>query len=214
MITSSFWQNLNQCFTGRVVILEPLHLSHFQELKAAANHPDIWIYLVAPNFETWFELMLAEKQQKQRCPYVVRCIDSQQVIGSTSYNEISEYDRHCAIGYTWYHPNVWGTEVNPDCMFIMLSHAFNTLDLNCIIFKTDSRNIRTQRAIEKLGAVREGVLRQRKILHNGIVRDTVCYSILRSEWPRIKTRLEERLISVENDILVPQQPDNSFRLYK
>lgn len=193
MISDKFWNNFNQPLPGKTIILEPLQPQHYDELVLIADNPAIWTYLLAAEFKKWFEEAVMEKQQQIRCPYVVRQVDSGRVVGCTSYYEFSEKHRRCNIGYTWYHTSVWGTQVNPDCKLTLLRHGFEEMKFNRIAFKTDMRNTRSQRAIEKLGATREGVFRKHMILHDGNTRDTVYFSIVDDEWPKVREGLEKRV---------------------
>jgi RimJ/RimL family protein N-acetyltransferase len=97
------------------------------------------------------------------------------------------------IGSTWYTPDVWGTRVNPECKLLLLAHAFDALGMNRVSLCTDARNARSQAAIEKLGAVKEGVLRSHMVTQGGRIRDSVLYSIVIEEWPEVKARLAARL---------------------
>jgi RimJ/RimL family protein N-acetyltransferase len=102
-------------------------------------------------------------------------------------------DRSLEIGGTWYGLDYQGTLVNTECKYLLLKHAFETLGCIRVWLKTDARNLRSQRAIEKLGAIREGVLRNHMLLPDGYIRDSVVYSILPNEWPEVKTQLKTRL---------------------
>jgi RimJ/RimL family protein N-acetyltransferase len=108
--------------------------------------------------------------------------------------EIDAMHRRCEIGYTWYIPEVWGTSVNPEAKFLLLTHCFETWGAARVQFKTDHENLRSQAAIAKLGAVKEGVLRAHMIRPDGTQRDSVIYSITREEWPGVKAGLKARLL--------------------
>src|SRR5581483_12426 len=98
-----------------------------------------------------------------------------------------------SIGYTWFTPDTWGSFINPECKYLLLKNAFEKLNVNRIDFMTDSRNIRARAALKKLGAVEEGLLRYHTILEDGFVRDTAVFSIIKSDWPLVKSQLEQRL---------------------
>jgi RimJ/RimL family protein N-acetyltransferase len=119
--------------------------------------------------------------------------ESGQPVGITSYLEIRPAHRGLEIGNTWIARPWQGTQVNPENKYLLLRHAFESLDALRVQLKTDGRNLRSQRAIEKLGALKEGVLRKHMILQDGYVRDTVMYSIIAEEWPRVREGLEARL---------------------
>lgn len=126
-------------------------------------------------------------------PYVVIDPQSSVPVGMTSYLDINEADRRLEIGMTWYKPSAQGTTVNPAAKLLLLEHAFETLECERVQLKTDGRNLRSQAAISKLGAVREGVLRKYGRQPSGYVRDAVMFSIIRSEWPAVKAGLLERV---------------------
>jgi RimJ/RimL family protein N-acetyltransferase len=113
-----------------------------------------------------------------------------EAVGGTTYLDISKPDCRLEIGNTWLGRASWRTSVNTECKFLLLRHAFETLAANRVQLKTDARNHRSQRAIERLGAVKEGVLRKYQVMGDGFVRDTVMYSVIASDWPAVKARLE------------------------
>lgn len=113
-----------------------------------------------------------------------------QVVGSTRFLDISSQHRQLEIGSTWLTPSVWRTRMNTECKYLLLKHCFEVLETIRVQIKTDRRNVQSQRAIERLGAVKEGVLRRHRILPDGYVRDTVYYSVIDEEWPAVKARLE------------------------
>ena len=183
--------------TGRWVRLEPLAKPHREPLRAAADDERIWVHTLTvargPEFDRWFDDVLAHRATGQQFPFVVRRLADQAIVGSTSYLDPELWHRRVEIGSTWYTPDVWGTRVNPECKLLLLAHAFDVLGLNRVSLCTDVRNARSQAAIEKLGAVKEGVLRAHMITQGGRVRDSVMYSIVRDDWPRVKERLTARL---------------------
>lgn len=183
------------------ISLEPLVEAHRDGLAAAGADPAIWRYLPyaaspgAPGgLDRWFDASLALERQHKEAIWAVRGPDGA-LVGSTRYLNIAAHDLRVEIGGTWYAPAVWAGVVNPACKFMLLSHGFETLGLNRIELKTDARNMRSQAAIAKLGATREGVFRRHMVLPDGHIRDTVYFSIIREEWPEVKARLQERLAS-------------------
>lgn len=185
--------------TGAAVRLEPLAETHRAELATAADAEEIWRYMPydgrGTGFDQWFDWSLNLNSENKEAVWAVRDMADGTLVGSTRYLNIAARDRRVEIGGTWYAPVAWGGRVNPACKFALLSHGFETLGLNRIEFKTDARNTRSQAAIAKLGAAREGVFRRHMVLHDGHIRDTVYFSIIREEWPGVKSRLEERLAS-------------------
>ncbi len=177
------------------VLLEPLQLRHSEDLFSGGEDEQIWRYLPAEPFVTltdatsWIRKALQEQDEGPRLPFAIMDIASGRAIGSTSYLEINREHRTLEIGWTWLTGAYQRTRVNTQCKRGLLEHAFETLGAIRVQFKTDSRNLRSQRAIERIGGVREGTLRQTMILPCGYVRDTVCYSIIDQEWPAVRERL-------------------------
>ena len=185
--------------TGRHVCLEPLTPAHAPELLRVAQDPEIWRHLSSGSLadpermRLVISMALAEQAAGAWLPFAV--IDTARgcAVGSTSYLEIAPRDERLEIGATWLAREVWRTAVNTECKFLLLRHAFETLGCRRVQLKTDIRNERSQTAIERLGAVREGVLRAHMRRADGTQRDTVMYSIIASEWPAVKARLEKSL---------------------
>jgi N-acetyltransferase len=183
---------------GNFVTLDPLEITHVPALFEAANYPAVWAYMPfkVKTLEDMGQLVgeaLAVRDQGSELPFVITDRQTGSVIGSTRYLDISSANRSLEIGWTWLSPAVWRTPVNTECKLLLLRHAFETLDVIRVQLKTDARNLRSQRAIERIGGVREGVLRRQRILSDGFVRDSVYYSILAEEWPGVRSRLLERL---------------------
>ena len=114
-------------------------------------------------------------------------------VGMTRYLNIEEAHRKLEIGSTWYEPAVWAGVVNPECKFLLMRHAFETLKFHRVEFKTDARNARSRAAILKLGAREEGIFRKHMIMADGHVRDSVWFSVIDDEWPAVKAGLEKRI---------------------
>lgn len=181
--------------TGRVTRLEPLELRHAEGLAAAAT-PELFTYHFPPpefspeGFRAMIQYLLS---QGTYFPFAIVARDSERVLGMTSYLDIRPRDLGLEIGFTWLSKATQGSLVNPECKYLLLRHAFDEQGAARVQLKTDLRNLQSQRAIEKLGAVREGVLRQHMVRPDGYIRDTVMYSIIASEWPVVRSRLEGRL---------------------
>jgi RimJ/RimL family protein N-acetyltransferase len=181
---------------GAHVRLEPLALKHADDLFAVSRCPEIWELLIAPPIQTLDEMCAwIEKAQQQTAAgtniwfATVRRADNR-AVGVTSYLNISHADRGLEIGGTWLTPEAWRTAINTECKYLLLRHAFETLGCIRVQLKTDERNVRSQRAIERLGAVKEGILRKYQVTHSGYQRNTVAYSIVDSEWAAVRERLE------------------------
>lgn len=184
---------------GRLVRLEPLAPRHAPELLEAAQDDELWRYLPIPRPRTQeaIERWVAEAHELQargeQLPFAVLERGSGRAIGSMRYLDIRRAHRGLEIGWSWISPRFQRTGVNRECKLLLLAHAFEALGCLRVQLKTDARNLRSQAAIERLGAVREGVLRRHMRLHDGFVRDSVLYSITDLEWPALKARLEARL---------------------
>lgn len=185
--------------TGRHVRLEPLSLTHTPDLAEAGRDEAIWRYMpYAPvrseaDMRAWIEEMLRRQRLGGDLPFAVVHLGSGRAIGATRYMEIQPRNRALEIGGSWYAPEHQRTAANTESKLLLLEHAFERLGAIRVQFKADLRNERSQRAIERLGAVREGVLRNNLIMPDGFVRSSVYYSILADEWPGVKAGLEERL---------------------
>lgn len=182
-----------------VVRLEPLRPAHGEALGRAADADEIWTYLPfggpGEAFERYCAWLLEETEAGRWMPFVVVLKDSEsgdRVVGMSCYLNIAPGDCRVEIGGTWYVPTVYGTKVNPACKKLLLSHAF-ACGAERVEFKTDARNTRSRAALRKLGALEEGTLRRHMKLPDGRFRDSVYFSILPEEWPRIAQGLETRL---------------------
>lgn len=180
------------------VRLEPLEAAHEEALVEAAADGELWnlIYTGVPRAETaraYIREALDECARGNQYPFVVRRLHDQRIVGSTRYYDISSEHQNLAIGYTWYAQSAQRTVVNTACKSLLLEHAFEKLRCICVAFHTDQLNTRSQAAIARLGARKDGVLRNHRIMPNGRIRDTWCFSIAHAEWPGIKQRLSQRL---------------------
>jgi len=184
---------------GKVVRLEPLSLAHVADLCEVGLDDDIWRYMLygwvrtPQDMQRWVESMLALQEKGTDLPFAVIHLASNRAIGATRYLEIRPADRGLEIGGTWYGKAYQRTAVNTESKYLLLKHAFEQLGCIRVQFKTDLRNVRSQKAIERLGAVKEGILRNHRILPDGTIRHSVYYSIIAEEWPAVKARLEQFL---------------------
>jgi RimJ/RimL family protein N-acetyltransferase len=185
--------------TGEHVRLEPMEEKHTDGLAAIGLQASIWEHMLygemitKEDMRVWVRDILSRAKQGTDLPFVVIHLASGKVAGATRYLNMQPDQRGLEIGGTWYGLEYQRTMVNTECKYLLLKYAFETLDCIRVQFKTDSRNIRSQRAIERIGAKREGILRNHMILPDGRYRDSVYYSILEREWPEVKAALEERL---------------------
>ena len=187
--------------TGQWVRLEPLSESHAADLFAAGRDPAVWAYLWRDAFisvadaREWIVGALKTATMGSECPFAIIDRATDRVVGSTRYMDSVAADRRLEIGWTWLARGHWRSAVNTECKLLLLTHAFETLGCLRVQLKTDSRNERSQRAIERLGAVREGILRKHLVLalKNNYQRSTVMYSITDEEWPQVKAGLTAKL---------------------
>ena len=188
----------HRTLTGRFVRLEPLGPQHADDLAAFASDERIWTYLDEPTpwdraaVESFIAAARADQDRYARLRYAVVDQTTAQAIGSTSYIDIRPADRGVEIGWTWISPAAWGTGANTEAKYLLLSHAFDAGAIRVAI-KTDLRNTRSQRAIDHLGATREGVWRNHRILSTGEYRHSVYYSVIDSEWPTVRDHLRSRI---------------------
>ena len=186
-----------QALEGRFVRLEPYAEGLKEDLRRALDcDPDSWNVFAASGqgaeFEGWWTRALEEMAAGKRVPFAVRWRHDGSIVGTTSYLSIQPKDRGVEIGSTFYVPHLRGGPANPECKLLLLGHAFDAGALR-VTLVTDARNHRSQAAIAKLGAVREGTLRKHKVTWTGHVRDTVVFSITDDEWPAVRAGLEARL---------------------
>lgn len=183
---------------GNLVAIEPLRFEHADGLLAAADADEVFAWLPYPRpanpkqAEAWIEDALTDRHADRRFPFAILDTDGS-VIGSTSYWDFDAHNAHVEIGSTWLSRTSWRTGRNAETKLLLMTHAFETLGLERVSFRTDIRNERSQRAIERLGAIKEGVHRHEMRRRDGSWRDSVHYAILRSEWPSAKDRLIGRL---------------------
>ncbi|CAM5456362.1 N-acetyltransferase [Streptomyces spiroverticillatus] len=181
--------------TGRHVRLEPLTEQHLGDLfLAGGRDEEVWRWL-GPTPQT--EAELAEVQRTvldgSYVPFAVIDLASGRAVGWTTYMDISVEDERLEIGWTWYGRAHWRSPVNTESKLLLLTHAFEDLGMGRVQLKTDHRNERSQAAIARLGAQREGVLRRHRRRADGTWRDSVYFSLLADEWPEAKARLSTRL---------------------
>jgi RimJ/RimL family protein N-acetyltransferase len=186
---------------GQQVRLEPMTEEHVPGLAEVGAGQTFWDFMLYGNINTvddmrnWVRDILSRAEKGTDLPFVVIHLPTGRVAGATRYLNIMPKDRGLEIGGTWYGLEFQRTVVNTECKYLLLRHAFETLGCIRVQLKTDLRNERSQKAIERIGAVKEGVLRNHMILPDGRIRHSVFYSILDTEWPEVKKRLEEMLES-------------------
>lgn len=184
---------------GRGIRLEPLSRDHRDALAEAAADGELWNlwYTSVPRPEATHNYIadaLKGQDAGHMLPWAVRDLASDRIVGTTRFHDIVAPIDRVEIGYTWYAMRCQRTNVNSTCKLLLLEHAFDTLGCAVVGLRTDNFNFRSQKAIEAIGAKKDGVLRHHQARADGTVRDSVLYSILKSEWPDVKRHLELRLL--------------------
>ena len=181
---------------GTYIRLVPPDFKYENDLLQAAQPNEIWEFIATSPGQTqaemhaWIQHAMDETASGERVWFIVVRKSDERALGATSYLDIHRGHRNLEIGGTWLTPEVWRTPINTECKYLLLRHAFENLGCVRVQLKTDLRNVRSQRAIERLGAVKEGVLRKHMITRTGYVRDSVMYSIIDTEWQDVKHKLE------------------------
>ena len=179
---------------GRGLLLEPLALSHEAGLVAAAADGELWKIRVTSvpepqDTRAYIETALKMREEGSRFAFAVIDEATGRVLGSTSYHDILPAVRRVEIGYTWYAKSVQRTHVNTTAKLLMMGHAFDQLACHVVGWRTDNYNFASQRAIERLGAKKDGLIRGHALRRDGTIRDTVMYSMRSGEWPEAKAQL-------------------------
>jgi RimJ/RimL family protein N-acetyltransferase len=174
--------------------LEPLQEKHFNLLLPIAMEREIWEFTSADvkteaDFRRYFNNALSEKKSKVSYPFAIFDKQAGRYAGCTRYGNISFPNKRVEIGWTWYQPSLQRSGINKSCKFLLLRFGFEQLGLNRIELKTSLLNLKSQGAMVKIGAVKEGILRKHMIAENGSVRDTVYFSFIKEEWPTIKATI-------------------------
>ena len=183
---------------GTWVELLPLQESHIDGLLNAASDGRLWElwYTSVPsskNIEQYIETALTEKSKGTSFPFTIFEKQTREIIGSTRYLNIEQQHRRLEIGHTWYARSFQRTGVNTECKYLLLSYAFESLNCIAVEFRTHWHNHRSRNAILRLGAKQDGILRNHRISADGVLRDTVVFSILEGEWPSVKIALEFKM---------------------
>jgi N-acetyltransferase len=186
------WRNC-VTLTGKHVRLEPMTEAHVPGLTAVGLEDSIWEHMLYGDVRTEEDIRrwVRDILSRPDLPFVAIHLDSGRIAGATRYLNVTPENRGLEIGGTWYGLEFQRTAVNTECKYLLLEYAFETLGCIRVQFKTDLRNERSQRAIERIGGKHEGVLRNHMVLPDGRFRHSVYYSILDTEWPEVKKRLRE-----------------------
>ena len=196
-------EDLRARLRGGLVKVEPLAAEHEDGLVRAATDAEIFRWMPVQISGTrdalreWLSTRLAAARAGREVPYVILSASSGDVLGSSSFLEIRLEHLRAEIGWTWVTPAAWGTGVNVETKLLLLGHAFETVGLRRVEFKTDARNERSRGALTALGATPEGIFRKHMLLPDGGARDSAYFSVIDDEWPSLKRRIRQRLASTE-----------------
>jgi N-acetyltransferase len=185
--------------TGTYLELAPTQRSHAVALHEAASDPEISRYLIdgpgttLEEVEALIELVLGDQQRGEALAFTALRLPDRRPVGMTRFLNIDRRNESVDVGGTWFSSDLWRTPLNTESKFLMFRHAFEVEGAHRIRLNTDLRNERSQAAIARLGATREGVLREDRLLRSGYRRSSVAFSVLADEWPRVRTRLERFL---------------------
>jgi len=194
------------CLQGKHVYLQHLHPDHISDLQDLAKDERIWEFtktlLINDEYEAQFEKYIGDALDPQftggQASFVIYECGTDKIIGMTRYYKHEPAHKRTSIGYTWYIPEVWGKVHNKECKLLLIQYAFENLNFQRVEFEVAHQNLRSQKAVEKIGAVREALLRKHGLHADGTFRHTCVFSIIDDEWPQTKQKLEQ-LISGQTE---------------
>ena len=189
-----------RALVGRVVRLDPSVSEDADGIFVALDHDEVWAAgysggpAARPSSPRGWVTRMEQAAEDSRAMFTVRLMDGGRVVGTSSLGDVDLVNERVHLGWTAYAPDVWGTAVNPECKLLLLTHAFEDCGFGRVKIQTDLVNTRSQAAIAKLGATREGVLRRHIKRADGTWRDTVVFSVIVDEWPAVKASTSQRLM--------------------
>ena len=188
------WIKYPARFVGVTIDLLSLEKSHFDQLFESAIDKRTWEFYPIDcsdrhTFIAHYTEILAKREKENHYPFAILNRKTNKFIGSTSLYDIHPKDRNLEIGWTWLHPHYWGTDVNLECKLLLLTYCFDILKCIRVQLRTNDLNLRSQKAIQKMGGKFEGILRKNKIREDGSIRNSVCYSIIDDEWENVRQNL-------------------------
>ncbi|MCZ8535326.1 GNAT family N-acetyltransferase [Psychrobacillus psychrodurans] len=184
----------NIILEGDTVTLFPLEMKYKEQVYEAIKNPDIWKYTwrEVKTFDDIEQILLIAVQNKddgKQLPFIIKDKLSGEIIGTTRIGDIDTANRNVEIGWTWLTPSAWRTKVNTECKYLMLQYCFEELKVLRVQFSISGQNIRSQKAVERIGAVKEGTFRKHRIKADGTIHDNIFYSIVDIEWIDVKGKL-------------------------
>jgi RimJ/RimL family protein N-acetyltransferase len=188
---------------GQTVDLIPLEKEHFEELYLAASDKKLWELIptdcsILEKFTAAYTTALTEREKGNHYPFIIYHKQTQKIIGSTRLFDIFPNDKKLEIGWTWIIEKYWGSKINLECKLLLLTYCFDVLKARRVQIKTDQNNIRSRKAIEKIGGQFEGILRKDRIKDDGTSRSAAYYSIIDDEWEVVKERIQGLLDKKDN----------------
>ncbi|SEN88878.1 Protein N-acetyltransferase, RimJ/RimL family [Paenisporosarcina quisquiliarum] len=184
----------NIILEGTTITLVPLEMKYKEQVYEALKNPDVWKYTwrEVKTFDDIEQILLIAVQNKddgKQLPFMVKDKLSGEIIGTTRIGDIDTANRNVEIGWTWLTPSAWRTKVNTECKFLILQYCFEELKVLRVQFSISGQNIRSQKAVERIGAVKEGIFRKHRIKADGTIHDNIFYSIVDTEWIDVKRKL-------------------------
>ncbi|GGA48996.1 GNAT family N-acetyltransferase [Psychrobacillus lasiicapitis] len=186
--------NANLILEGNTITLVPLEMKYKEQLYEAIKSPDVWKdtwreVKTFDDIEQILSIAVQSKNDGKQLPFIIKDKLSGEVIGTTRIGDIDKANRNVEIGWTWLSPSVWRTKVNTECKFLLLQYCFEELKVLRVQFSISGQNVRSQNAVERIGAVKEGIFRKHRIKADGTIHDNIFYSIVDTEWNDVKGKL-------------------------
>jgi len=180
---------------GEAVLLRPMIKEDVEGIYTCCQDERIWAHMskslqTREDVRAYIEQALVNQEAGAEYPFVIVLRATNEIVGSTRFFDIAAAHKRLELGHTWLHPSVWRTNVNTECKYLLLAYCFEQLQYQRVQIKTGHENIQSQKAIERIGATKEGILRNHMIRPNGEVRHTVMYSVVQEEWPEVKRHIE------------------------
>ena len=184
----------NLILEGNTITLVPLEMKYKEQVYEAIKNPDVWKYTwrevkTFDDIEQILSIAVQNKDDGKQLPFIIKDKLSGEVIGTTRIGDIDTVNRNVEIGWTWLSPSVWRTKVNTECKFLLLQYCFEELKVLRVQFSISGQNVRSQKAVERIGAVKEGTFRKQRVKADGTIHDNIFYSIVDTEWIEVKGKL-------------------------
>lgn len=188
----------NIILEGNTITLVPLEMKYKDQLYEAIKSPEVWEYTwrevkTLDDIEQILSIAVQSRNDGKQFPFIIKDKLSGEVLGTTRIGDIDTTNRNVEIGWTWRSPSVWRTKVNTECEFLLLQYCFEALKVLRVQFSVSGQNVRSQKAVERIGAVKEGVFRKHRIKADGTIHDNIFYSIVDTEWIDVKEKLNKLL---------------------